>query len=248
MPISRRGLLAGAVGAAACAGIAAVAGISPEDVTVLTAADFRTGTGERRTVALPDGSSVEMDAETAIAVDNGPNLRRVGLLAGRATFTVAPDPAKPFDVACAEGTVRALGTAFTVHKRPRDTVVAVERHSVDVCLGAPGGGGDAVRLVEGERVTYGKDRMGLPVPDDGAESAWRRGRLVFRDRPLADVVADLNRYRPGRVVVWGDGLAALRVDGAFNIQDPDAVLNAIVRTLPVREARITPYLVVLSAA
>jgi len=247
--ISRRGLLVGAAGAAACAGLVAVTGLTIEDVTALGAADYRTGTGERRTVVLDDGSAVQLDAETAISVDGGPALRQVTLLAGRASFNVVPDPDKPFDVVCAGGTVRALGTAFTVQKRPQDTVVAVEDHAVAVCLGRPGDGGDIVRLTAGERVTYGAGRLGRPASaEDGAETAWRRGRLVFRDRPLADVVADLNRYRPGRVVVWGDDLAALRVDGVFNIGDPDGVLDAIIRTLPVREARITPYLVVLRAA
>lgn len=247
--LSRRGLLAGAIGAAACAGLVAVSGVTIDDVTALGAADYRTGTGERKTLVLDDGSTVQLDAETAIAVANEPRLRQVTLLAGRASFNVAPDPEKPFDVVCAGGTVRALGTAFTVHKRPKDTVVAVEDHAVAVCLGRPGDGADTVRLTAGERLTYGAGRLGRPASaEDGAETAWRRGRLVFRDRPLADVVADLNRYRPGRVVVWGDDLAALRVDGVFNIGDPDGVLNAIIRTLPVREARITPYLVVLRAA
>ena len=65
---------------------------------------------------------------------------------------------------------------------------------------------------------------------------------------MGDVVADLNRYRKGRIVIWDEALTALRIDGVFNIDEPDAVLNAIVQSLPVREARFTPYLVVLRSA
>ena len=247
--LTRRHLLAGAAGAAACAGVAVMSGVTVGDLEAMAVADFRTGTGERRTITAPDGTVIDMDAETAVAVEYGPAVRRLRLLSGRASFRVRHDPSRPFDVACAGGTVRALGTAFTVHRRAADTSVAVEESAVEVCLGAPGAGGDTVRLSAGERIAYGRHGLGRPTSAaDDAETAWRRGKLVFRDRPLADVVADLNRYRPGRVVVWGDALAALRIDGVFNIDDPDAVLNAIVRTLPVREARITPFLVVLAGA
>ena len=73
--ISRRGLLVGAAGAAACAGLVAVTGLTIEDVTALGAADYRTGTGERRTVVLNDGSAVQLDAETAISVEGRPCVR-----------------------------------------------------------------------------------------------------------------------------------------------------------------------------
>ncbi len=72
------------------------------------------------------------------------------------------------------------------------------------------------------------------------------GKLIFRDRPLDDVVADLNRYREGRIVIADRSLAMLRLDGIFDTARPDAALEAMINTLPVRAWRLTDYLIVLS--
>ena len=68
--------------------------------------------------------------------------------------------------------------------------------------------------------------------------AWRRGQLVYHDRALRDVLADLERYRGGRILALGEGLAAERVTGAFGLSDPDAALEAIAATLGVSLTRM----------
>ena len=75
------------------------------------------------------------------------------------------------------------------------------------------------------------------------ETAWLRGKLVFQDRRLRDVIADLDRYRSGRIVIWDEALLNLRVDGIFDMANPDAALDAMIRTLPVRATHLTRYLV-----
>ena len=248
--LSRRTMLAGATGAAASAGFVMLAsGITVHDIEGMLTADYRTGTGERRTITTPDGSTVELDACTSIALEFDANVRRLRLLSGRAMFTVAPDRTRPFEVACAGGTIRALGTAFAVHRRPTDTAVAVAESAVTVTVGTPETRGGTARVTQGQRITYGAAGLGRIVSAaDGAETAWRRGKMIFRDRPLGDVVADLNRYRPGRIAIWDDALLNLHVDGVFNTASPEAALDAIVGTLPVQGVRLTPYLVILRSA
>ena len=68
---------------------------------------------------------------------------------------------------------------------------------------------------------------------------------MFYDTPLADVVDALNRYRDGHIFILDSSLAALRVSGVFSTTDPDAALNIITRTLPVRQSRLTDSLVLL---
>ncbi|MGP4920706.1 FecR domain-containing protein [Pseudomonas helleri] len=78
-----------------------------------------------------------------------------------------------------------------------------------------------------------------------SDLAWRRGKLIFEDRPLQQVVADVNRYRSGTIRILDAKLMDLRVSGIFNIAEPDAVLTTITETLPVRAVRLTDYLVLL---
>lgn len=243
--LSRRRLLQGTLaltGTATGIGALTIGGL-PEAI----AADFRTGTGERRVASLTDGSQVELDAETALSLDFTPQLRRLRLLSGRALFTVIADPGRPFEVACGQGAVRALGTTFVVHRRAADVVVAVTESAASVS--APDGAASAtrrIRLAAGQRVVYGVSGLG-PVTQASPESetAWRRGKLAFEDRPLGDVIADLNRYRRGRIVIWDQALLDLRVDGIFDMARPDAALEGIVRTLPIQVLRIGGYFVVL---
>ncbi|MBP2309499.1 DUF4880 domain-containing protein [Azospirillum melinis] len=235
---TRRRLLAFAMGgAAACA-----AGLGGTVVLTGWPGEIRTGTGERRSLALADGSSVELDAGSALAVEFSAAERRVRLIDGRARFVAAADPGRPFAVACADGSVTMVDATVTVHRRPDDVVVAVEKGTATLAAGNR----PPVHLAAGHCRSYGPDGPG-PLLRDGlaAETAWRQGRLVFQAQPLDAVVADLNRYHPARILLWDSPLAALLVDGSVDIARPDAALNAIVRTLPVRTMRPFPGLVII---
>jgi len=234
---SRRGLL---VAGAAFVGLAAAVPLS--GVTSALAADFRTGTGERKSVTASDGTRIDLDAGTAIAEDYTPALRRLRLIEGRAAFSVADEPRRRFEVACGEGACHATHGTFVVHRRVEDVVVAVEDGAVSVTSRVAG----PVELRPGQCVSYSSTGLGpVETVSGDAETAWRRGKLIFRDRPLDDVVADLNRYREGRIVIADRSLAALRLDGIFDTARPDAALEAMVNTLPVRAWRLTDYLIVL---
>lgn len=241
--LSRRHLLRGGAAAAGLAALALAAGL--QDWPAAWAADHRTATAERRSVRLTDGSRVDLDAESAIALDFTPARRRLRLLAGRARFIVAQDPARPFAVACEAGMVRALGTVFVVHRRAGDVAVSVQESAVSVSLPAAA----AVRLAAGERLSYGPAGIS-PVGRAGSaeETAWLAGKLVFEDRPLADVIADLQRYRSGRILLWDAALASLRVSGIFDLSRPDATLQAVIATLPVRAVSLTRHLTLLRPA
>lgn len=239
--LPRRNLLAGGA-AALAAGIGAVA-VLPG----LPSGDLSTGTGELRRAVLADGSRVELDARTALSVEFGPAVRRLVLHRGRAFFGVAPDPARPFSVGAAGGWIEALGTRFAVHRTGPDVAVAVEESAVRVI--APGQAA-AAEVAAGWGLRYGPGELGAPTPLSaaGAEMAWRRGKLIFEDQPLGQVVADLNRYRPGLLRITDPALTTLRVSGIFDTADPEAALRAILRTLPVRATRLTRYLVLLGPA
>lgn len=207
-------------------------------------ADHSTGVGEQRTIALPDGSSVALNADSALSVNFGGVERRLSLLEGEALFTVMPDPARPFVVEAGGGQTHALGTVFDIDIRPSDVVVTVVEGVVSVA--ADFSPSETVRVVADQRVRYNARVIPSVTEaiDASAETAWRRGRLIFNRQALGDVVSSLERYRTGSILVMSDELRALPVTGVFDLSDPEAILRTIEETLPVRVTRL-PFVTII---
>lgn len=235
--LSRRRWLAGAVAAAA---VAVAGGAWVRDNHLL--ADRRTATGERRAVTLADGSAVELGSASALSVEFTERQRKVVLHAGEAFFRVAADPVRPFVVAAGDGETRALGTAFNVRHGAAAIEVTVTEHAVAVSLG----GGEAIAVGAGQQVRYADGRLGdVRAVDTAAALAWRQDRLVFHEAPLGEVVADLGRHRPGRIVITDAAVARIPVTGSFRTDRTDDALRTVAQTLPVDVTRVTDLLVFL---
>lgn len=210
------------------------------DPMVMVVADHRTVPGERRTVRLPDDSTVELGPASAIALHFDAVERRVELLSGLAYFTAAPrkdGEQRPFVVQAAAGSARALGTQFSVNRLPDSVEVVVVEHEVAVSVATAGGRPAEIVLSPGQSVRYAEAGLGrLHSVDLDQALAWRRDRLVFDRVTLGHVVDELNRYRRGRILIGNAGLANRRVSGVFDAADPDTVLATIARELGVRTA------------
>lgn len=206
-------------------------------------ADHVTAIGEQKTITLPDGSSVFLNASTALSVDYDQGTRILSLFHGEAVFTVAHDAGRPFVVQAGDGRTQAIGTVFNVDIGSSEVSVTVLEGKVEVT----GESGPAsVQALSGQRVRYGgADRPSPPEQVDvDAETAWRRGKLIFNRKPLGDVVVELGRYRRGRIIVARDSLRALEVTGVFDLAEPEEVLRMIEDTLPVQVIRL-PLVTVL---
>jgi transmembrane sensor len=201
-------------------------------------ADYTTAVAEQRTIPLPDGSSAFLNGNTALSADFSGPSRELVLFKGQATFSVAPDPNRPFIVEANGGRARALGTVFDVDIRPADTFVTVVEGTVAVASGASAS--NAVRVTADQRVRYVARRIPSAPEhvDANAETAWRRGKLIFNNRALGDVVAEIERHRSGRILIASSRLSSLEVTGVFDISDPDAILHMIEETLPVQITRL----------
>lgn len=218
----------------------------------LIASDYHTSPGEQRSIDLPDGSVVELSTDSAIALHFNKNERRITLIEGAAYFTVTsmgPTENRPFVVEGANGTAMALGTQFAVERLPdADTVeVTVAEHDVRVTLSDTAGSARQVVLSPGQSVRYSPAAgLGKVSPRDVEQAtAWRRGRLIFDQVPLSEVVAELNRYRRGRIVITGSTLANRKVSGVFRVDDLDNALNTIASELGLRSASVPPLVTVL---
>jgi transmembrane sensor len=187
-------------------------------------ADYVSAPGQVRTVTLADQSHVTLDADSAIAVHFAGGERHVQLRRGAAFFQVT-HTGEPFVVDGGRGETRVLGTQFEVRLQPEGAQVTVLSGRVGVKAAS-----DLPQqiLTAGQRVTYDQTRTTDPQSVDSAtQLAWREGWLNYYRTPLADVISDLSRYYPGRIVVLNDQLAAKKVSGSFPSNDPRAVLAAL---------------------
>lgn len=229
---------------AACVATVAVSIALPEPLAGLYA-DYTTRTGERRMIELADGSRVWLNSHSALSVDFGADSRALRLHSGEALFEVAKDPARPFIVQARGGEVRALGTRFDVDSRGPQVRVDVTEGVVQV----NSAGGAPVRLSAGERLSYGERAAPEPVQplDLSSASAWQRGKLIFNQRPLGEVLDELERYLPGRILLTDAELSQHKVSGVFDLDDPGALLKTLERLQPVTVTRL-PWLVLIRPA
>ncbi|MFD2265149.1 FecR family protein [Lacibacterium aquatile] len=241
-PVSRRGFLRSGALAASVAGLAVVAGgygvLGPSMGALF--ADFRTGVGERRTVALPDGSRVELNTRTALSVRYTAGERRIELVEGEALFTVSPDKARPFVVQASEGTTTAVGTVFSVHRTDGHVAVTCVEGIIDVAAGS------TARLTAGQQIRYGRTIGPVQEVDPQIATAWSKGLLIFRDERLGTVIEQVGRYRSGWIIIADPKRAEHKVTGVFHLDRPEELLRHIEQTLGLSETRITNRLIVLS--
>ncbi|WP_406821548.1 sigma-70 family RNA polymerase sigma factor [Pseudomonas sp. KnCO4] len=180
-------------------------------------ADYHTGVGQRQVISLADGSRVTLNSASALRVVFNEHERRVVLEAGEALFETADD-ARPFVVDSAGERVQGSTATFSVR---RDGHVVLARGEARV----------------GEHA--------LPVAADaGAQMAWQRGKLIFNGKPLGQVLAELERYRHGRIVLSDSKLAALEVSGVFDLDEPQALLQTLEQRYGLRVTYL-PWLAVV---
>lgn len=203
--------------------------------------DYRTALGERLSVTLDDGSRLLLNTDTALAVHYSNAERRIDLLRGEAYFEVAPNKKRPFIVAGGKVEARAVGTAFDVRKQAGAVQVTVSEGVVAVSSGMA-----SVSVSARRQIGYRDGRFeALSAGDVDTLLAWRRGQVVFYQQPLAEVVAEVNRYRAGHIAVVSRTLAERRISGIFNADDPDGVVDALTAILHARAVRIPGGVVVL---
>lgn len=205
-------------------------------------ADHVSTPGEIRTVILADQSQVTLDADSAIAVDFSHGQRRVKLIRGAAFFSVT-HTGDPFVVAAEQGEARVLGTQFEVRRQLHGAQVTVLSGRVAVTADEHG---QQQILTAGQQVAYADGTAEkLHAVDSEAQLAWRQGWLTYYKTTLADVVEDLRRYYPGRIVLLNDELAARKVSGSFPSKDPQAVLNSLQGVLGFEQHRVLGQLIIL---
>jgi len=214
---------------------------------------YRTGIGERRVIALADGSRLSLDAASAVEVRYDGERRALRLLAGRARFEVAKDPRRPFTVTASNRVVVATGTAFSVELLDAEMRVILYEGSVSVLEDGPANQAPRHVLLPGRSRTPA-DRMLTPstaliVPagssaptrleavDMARSSSWEQGQFVFSDEPLGAAVERVNRYSDVKLSIKDPATAALPVSGTFNAGDTEGFVDGVATLYGLRQLR-----------
>ncbi len=187
---------------------------------------YQTAVGEQAEVALPDGSSFDLNTNSRIRVQYSPSTRVIHLDRGEAFFKVAHDTQRPFWVRAGNSWVRAVGTAFNVYIRPGGVEVTVSEGTVKVVsegssepprTDAPNAA-TVASVTAGEQVDVRGHAEVIHELDSSQLSrllAWRRSTLYFQDQPLGEVVDELERYTNLKIEIDDPALRDVPVGGTF---------------------------------
>ncbi|ODU71176.1 MAG: hypothetical protein ABT11_04480 [Novosphingobium sp. SCN 66-18] len=161
---------------------------------------YATATGEVRTLALADGSSIVLDTHSAVDIHFDGETRKVTLTRGRARFAVAHEAERPFIVSARDATVTARGTVFDVDTFQGVRIALIEG-AVDVR--GPGVVQAVLRLFPGQQVWFNPAvRNGTPAATRArpSDAQWVNGMKTFDDVPAHEVIAEANRYSERQIV------------------------------------------------
>lgn len=198
-----------------------------QESAVITAF-YETREGNTSAVALPDGSRVFLDASTAIKASMEDDRRQIHVLRGRANFVVAKDKRRPFVVTAADRTIVALGTEFEVNLAERSVEVVLMEGRVAVHPSARTIDSDAAVVMQpGYRLVASDGNWTLAPVDLRNISRWRDGLLIFDEARIGDIVVELNRYLPEKIVIASPALADQRMSAVLKAGDVQTFLSAL---------------------
>lgn len=235
--LGRRAFLGGAM-AASAVGVAVMTSRPPlglwPSLTELRS-DYRTAKGETREIQLAD-VSVALNTQTSVALlPMSGNTDQIELVSGEAAIVADRQSMRPFAVLAGGGRATGQNAAFNVRHTGSTGCVSCLTGEVLVEHGE-----SAVRLQPQRQVTYDAHGLQPAIATDVAlVTAWQHGMLVFRSDPLSRVIDEVNRYRPGRLVLMSEELGRRQVFANFRIDRIDEVVPRLqsvfgirVRSLP----------------
>lgn len=209
-------------------------------------AGYRSAAGERRDLKLADGSTLFMNTASAVDVlfDEETRLLRLrsGEIAVHAVADLSTHP-RPFIVRTRQGDIEAQASRFCVRQEGSQCRVSVQEGRVRLSSGVQPGA--FVNLFAGEQSSLTPEGADAPSPADPHAGDWLRGVLYANALRLDAFAAELGRYRQG-ILRCDPEIAHLRISGAFQLHDTDAVLSALPATLPVQVRYRTPYWVMIA--
>jgi len=186
---------------------------------------YSTGIGEQRSVALADGSVVQLNTRSRIRIRYSERERAIELLEGQALFEVAHDKDRPFVVDGGDASIRAVGTQFDVYRKEPETTVTVVEGRVTIVPETNPKSSRLELLAAGEQATITQSSVESSAADVAAAIAWTQRRLMFQKTALAEVVREFNRYNDRPLRIADPHLQEFLISGTFSSTDPSSLLR-----------------------
>ncbi|MGE7991497.1 FecR family protein [Pseudomonas sp. NPDC089554] len=228
----RRAFLGGAI--AASAGLVMLGG-GMLDGLGQPAADFHTAVGEQRKVQLAQGVDVELNTQTRISRLGTSGLQ---LLEGELQVKASA----PVLVQAGDAQLNAELAWFNLRQIGEQICLTCLAGQVQVHWQ-----GRAITLASGRQLRYDRKAMGEPQAFDATEvMAWREQLLVFHDAPLVQVIDEINRYRPGMLVLLNPSLGRRKVQARFTLAQLPGVVSLIRDAYGVRCTELPGGVVLIS--
>jgi transmembrane sensor len=198
---------------------------------------YASARGEVKDIALPDGGTMTLDADSAATGRFSNQGRTIELLRGRAFFAVMPDRSGPFAVAAAGRSVVALGTRFDVNLAADGLTVTLLDGRVEIGSRDPAFA--HVTLEPGQQYIERHGKATIRTLGAASENAasWRVGLINFDDQPLAEAAAVMNRYSREQIVISDPAVASIRVSGQFRAGDAERFATTLAEMHKLRTTR-----------
>ncbi|MBS0417931.1 MAG: FecR domain-containing protein [Proteobacteria bacterium] len=191
-----------------------------------------TAIGERRTLSLPDGSSMDLNTDTEVYWKFDDQVRKLWLRRGEAALSIAADLVRPFVLVTAQGLTTLAAGQFNARLRSGELELFVL--SGQALLKTVSGQNKEVTVASAsdprrKLITDGQQFEVAPAREEAVQSvqAWRRGEIIFNGQPLSDAVEEYNRYLSRKFVIGDRKVANLRLGGRFLTDDPQRFLAAL---------------------
>lgn len=220
--------------------------ISPDEPLV-----YATRVGASDVIDLADGTRVELNTDSELEVHYTETLRKVRVIRGEAFFNVAHNKERPFVVYAGNRQVRAVGTAFSVKHDKQDFevivtegVVAVEPVKVPIPLTKQKvqdnesevvsndaepvlmTANQVIQMHTSQKVIVASAIVSRTPRDMQRQLSWREGLFDFSETPLAEVVAEMNRYTTRTIEIADPDIASVEFGGIFRTNEVDALIGA----------------------
>ena len=192
---------------------------------------YETHKGQRQTVALADGSTLQLNTNTRLSVQLSAHARTLVLDRGEVALKVTHDAARPLTLTAGDARITDLGTEFNVRRDDDGVTVAVREGEVALA----DTGASTTTLQRGDSAVHQTGTTGATVShgDSDQAFAWQTAHAIYRDQPLAVVVKDLNRYFDKPIVV-DDQAGKLRLNAILTLDSEPLVVRRLQSYLPVK--------------
>ena len=192
------------------------------------------GIGERRAVAMPDGTSLDLNTDSAISWRVGRKRSYVWLERGQVALSVPRSNSREV-LLCARGSEASVAAGrFDARLRGDSVELTVLSGRAATAAGTISAdvAGPAHLTLTGDVVR----RRPISTAELNETTSWWRGEIVFDGEALAGVVDEYNRYLTRKLVIDDPAIAGLRLGGRFRTNDVDGFLQALNQSFGV-EAR-----------